>query len=274
MTDLFSKFNIQDKIIVITGGEGVLGGTLAIEFAAIGAKIAILGINEEGGNKIREKIVSKGGDALFFCASVLDKESLVKVRDDIIREWGRIDVLINAAGGNSPGATIGPGKNIFDLNIEDFKKVSELNLNGTVIPSLVFGEPMSAQGRGSIVNYSSMASERPLSRIVAYSAAKAAVDNFTRWMAVEMAQKFGEGLRVNAIAPGFLVTNQNRDLLLKPDGSLTARGEDIIKQTPFGRFGEPEELTATVLWLISEASSFITGTVIPVDGGFSAYSGV
>ncbi|MCD4769552.1 MAG: SDR family oxidoreductase [Bacteroidales bacterium] len=271
---LIDSFSIKGKVIVITGGEGVLGSTLASLFAEGGAKIAILGIDDTRGLEIEEKISEGGGIIKFINTNVLDKASVEDARDWIKTEWKSVDVLINAAGGNRPGATIGPDETIFDLNIDDFNRVTGLNLTGTVIPSLVFGEVMAKSKSGAIVNFSSMAAARALTRVVGYSAAKAAIDNFTRWMAVEMAKKFGNRIRVNAIAPGFLVTNQNRDLLLNKDGSLTERGNDIIRQTPFGRFGEPEEIAGTILWLCSDASSFVTGTVIPVDGGFSAYSGV
>lgn len=271
---LINSFSIKDKVIVITGGEGVLGGTLASLFAEEGAKIVILGIDDTRGSEIEKKISEGGGIIKFIKTNVLDKASVEDARDWIKTEWKSIDVLINAAGGNRPGATIGKDETIFDLNLDDFNKVIGLNLTGTVIPSMVFGEVMAESKRGAIVNFSSMAASRTLTRVVGYSAAKAAIDNFTRWMAVEMAKKFSDRIRVNAIAPGFLVTNQNRDLLLNKDGSLTERGGDIIRQTPFGRFGEAEEIAGTILWLCSDASQFVTGVVIPVDGGFSAYSGV
>jgi NAD(P)-dependent dehydrogenase (short-subunit alcohol dehydrogenase family) len=274
MTRLPGKFNIDKKVIIITGGEGVLGSTLAFDLASLGARIIIIGINKQKGQEIQNKISTDNGTAEFYHASVLDRKTLKEIRKSIVDDWGSIDILINAAGGNVQGATVGEDENVFDMDPDDFRKVYELNLEGTVTPSLIFGEQMSRQGRGVILNYSSMAALRAISRIAGYSAAKAAVNNFTRWMAVEMATKFGDGIRVNAIAPGFLVTTQNRDLLMNKDGSLTERGKKVISQTPFGRFGEPEELTGTVLWLITDASSFVTGTVIPVDGGFSAFSGV
>lgn len=273
-THTSGKFKIEDSVIVITGGEGVLGGTLATAFASLGAVIIILGINEESGTRLKQDISEAGGRVEFYNTNVLHRDELTRVSDDVVRQFGRIDVLINAAGGNMDGATIGEHETFFDLDPDDFRKVSELNLDGTVIPSLVFAKQMSLQKKGVILNFSSMTSQRAVSRVAGYSAAKAAVENFTKWLAVEMATKFGEGIRVNAIAPGFLVTNQNRDLLLDKNNKLTTRGKTIIDHTPFGRFGEPEELTGTVLWLISDASSFVTGTVIPVDGGFSAYSGV
>ena len=207
-------------------------------------------------------------------ADVLDQSQLLQARDRVLEEWGRVDILINAAGGNMPGATIGVDQTIFDLNIEYFRKVTQLNLDGTVLPSLVFGKCMAEQNSGTIINISSMTVQRAVTRVVGYSAAKAAIDNFTRWLAIEMAKKFGEGVRVNAIAPGFFITGQNKDLLTNPDGSLTSRGNDIIRNTPMGRFGEPNELNGVMIWLSSDASSFVTGTVVAVDGGFSAFSGV
>jgi len=207
-------------------------------------------------------------------ADVLDQSQLLLARDRVLEEWGKVDILINAAGGNMPGATIGVDQTIFDLNIEDFRKVTQLNLDGTVLPSLVFGKCMAEQNSGTIINISSMTVQRAVTRVVGYSAAKAAIDNFTRWLAIEMAKKFGEGVRVNAIAPGFFITGQNKDLLTNPDGSLTSRGNDIIRNTPMGRFGEPNELNGVMIWLSSDASSFVTGTVVAVDGGFSAFSGV
>jgi len=206
--------------------------------------------------------------------NILDEENIKKVKNEILDQFKRIDILINAAGGNMPGATVGVDQTIFDIKMDDFKKVTDLNLNGTVLPTLIFGKAMTEQKSGSIVNISSMAAQRVLTRVVGYSAAKAAIDIFTKWMAVEMAQKFGNGIRVNAIAPGFLLTEQNRTLLTNPDGSLTERGHKIIDMTPFKRFGEPEELVGTVLWLAGDASKFVTGAVIPIDGGFSAFSGV
>ncbi|MBS0011674.1 MAG: SDR family oxidoreductase [Bacteroidales bacterium] len=274
MTRLAGKFNIENRIIIISGGEGLIGSTLATEFASLGARIAIIGINEERGKEVEKTIKSNKGSAVFYKASVLDGSAIREVRDSVIKRWGGVDVLINAAGGNMPGATVAEDGSVFDIDPDEFRKVCELNLDGTVIPSMIFGEQMAKQGKGVILNFSSMASQRAVSRVAGYSAAKAAVDNFTRWMAVEMAARHGEGIRVNAIAPGFLISNQNRELLLKKDGSLTDRGRDILRQTPFGRFGEPEELAGTVLWLISDASAFVTGAVIPVDGGFSVNSGV
>lgn len=267
-------FNISDKVVLITGGTGVLGSSMAKYLLSEGARVAILG---QTPRKVEDKVQSfekNSTHTLGFSGSVLDKNFLEDVKKSIVNAWGKIDVLINAAGGNMPGAVIGEGQTIFDLKMKDFRKVSELNLDGSVLPSLVFGEQMAKQGHGCILNVSSMAADRTLTRVVGYSASKAAIDNFTKWMATELALKFGEGLRVNAIAPGFFISNQNRNLLLKEDKSYTERGQTIIKNTPMKRFGRAEELHGAVHWLISDAASFVTGTIIPIDGGFSAFSGV
>ncbi|WP_343329726.1 SDR family oxidoreductase [Polaribacter staleyi] len=265
-------FNIKDKVIIITGGYGVLGSNIAKHLIASGAKVAILGRDKEKADKLANSLSST--HALGFKADVLDKEGLEKIKDEIIDVWGKIDVLINAAGGNMAGATIAPEDSLFDISIPDFKKVTDLNLMGTVIPSIVFGKHMSHQGNGSIVNVSSMAVPQALTRVVGYSASKAAMENFTRWMAVDMALKFGDAIKVNAIAPGFFIADQNRKLLTNKDGSLTDRGNTIIQNTPMKRFGEAEELNGAIHLLCSEASKFITGTVISIDGGFGAFSGV
>lgn len=260
--------------MIITGGSGALGGALAESLAQAGARVGVLG---RTAGKVVERvqaITAQGGAALPLVADVLDREALLAARRQVTEQWGGIDVLINGAGGNLPGATIGPAQSIFDLSIDDFDTVNRLNLHGTVLPSLIFGEQMARQRQGCILNISSMAAQRALTRVVGYSAAKAAIDNFTRWLAVELAQKFGEGLRVNAIAPGFFIGEQNRTLLLHDDGSYTERGATIIRQTPMRRFGRAEELCGAVHWLCSDAASFVTGVVIPIDGGFSAYSGV
>ncbi len=239
-----------------------------------GAKVAILGRDQKKAKQTALSLAEVGFSCMGLKADVLDQSQLLLARDRVLEEWGKVDILINAAGGNMPGATIGVDQTIFDLNIEDFRKVTQLNLDGTVLPSLVFGKCMAEQNSGTIINISSMTVQRAVTRVVGYSAAKAAIDNFTRWLAVEMAKKFGEGVRVNAIAPGFFITGQNKDLLTNPDGSLTSRGNDIIRNTPMGRFGEPNELNGVMIWLSSDASSFVTGTVVAVDGGFSAFSGV
>ncbi|MEZ4777394.1 MAG: SDR family oxidoreductase [Bacteroidia bacterium] len=269
-----NPFDVSGKVIAITGGSGALGGSMAQRLIQAGARIAILDLRLELAQKSVAELTKEGGEAIAIEANVLDKDNLIAAKNAIMAQWGKIDVLINAAGGNMPGATIGPNQTIFDLSIEAFKKVSDLNLNGSVLPALVFGEQMAAQKQGVIINISSMTAQRAISRVVGYSVSKAAIDNFTKWMAVELALKFGGGIRVNAIAPGFFIGDQNRNLLLNEDGSLTDRGKTIIAHTPMGRFGEAEELNGTIQWLCSDASKFVTGIVVPIDGGFSAWSGV
>jgi NAD(P)-dependent dehydrogenase (short-subunit alcohol dehydrogenase family) len=274
MNYLEDLFNLKGKVAVLTGGGGVLAGAIGEGLAMAGVQIILLDIREENAIQTAKRIEAKGGKAIGMTANVLDADSLEQAKSKIVDKFGRIDILINLAGGNMPGATIGPDQTIFDLKIEDFKKVTDLNLNGTVIPSMVFGKNMAENKKGVIINISSMAAMRALTRVVGYSAAKAGVSNFTAWMATEMAQKFGEGLRINAIAPGFFIGDQNRALLINPDGSYTARGNDVINQTPMGRFGEPHELVGAILYLVSDAAKFVTGVVLPIDGGFSCFSGV
>lgn len=265
-------FDINDKVVVITGGTGVLGAGISEYLSAQGAKVAIICRRAELGEALVAKIAAAGGTSAYFVADVLDKEQLEAAREAIIAQWGTIDVLLNAAGGNMPGATIPPDKNIFDLDVDAFKGVVDLNLFGTIIPTNIFAKSMVEAGKGVVVNFCSMSALRPLTRVVGYGAAKAAIANYTKSMAAEFAMKFGEGFRVNAITPGFFISDQNRALLTNPDGSLTARGETIIAHTPFGRFGEAEELFGTIHYLISDASKFVTGTLAIVDGGFDAFS--
>lgn len=267
-------FNLDGKTAIITGGNGVLGGAMAQGLAAQGVKVGILGRSADTVEKRVREIEDAGGTAMSLVADVLDKKSLEEAKDKVLKTWGTIDILINGAGGNMKGATIGPEQNFFDLSLDDFSKVNDLNFKGTVLPTYVFGKPMADAKKGSIINISSMAAQQAITRVLGYSAAKAAVDNFTKWLAVEMAQKYGDGIRVNAVAPGFFIGEQNRDLLLNKDKSLTARGETIVSNTPMKRFGEAEELQGVTNWLASDAASFVTGIVVPVDGGFSAFSGV
>jgi NAD(P)-dependent dehydrogenase (short-subunit alcohol dehydrogenase family) len=269
MNDLF---NIKDYVVVITGGTGVLGRTIAKYLAGNVAQVVILGRKEEVGKEIVDDIVKDGGKAEFMKTDVMDYASVQKNCDDIMAKYGRIDTLLNAAGGNMPGATIAPDQTFFDLKVEEFQKVLNLNLTGTVIPTQVFLKPMVKQGKGSIINFSSMAAFRPMTRVCGYAAAKAGISNFTAFMAAECAKKFGEGIRVNAIAPGFFITEQNRALLTNPDGSYTQRGNDVVRQTPFGRMGDPEELCGTIHYLMSDAAKFVTGTVAVVDGGFNVFA--
>lgn len=267
-------WSLENKVAVITGGNGVLGGAIAFGLASQGVKVGILGRSEETVQARVREIQQAGGRAVALVADVLDKEKLLTAKETIEKKFGKVDILVNAAGGNMKGATITPDQSIFDLNIEDFDKVNDLNFKGTVLPTLVFSKGMVEQKKGSIINISSVSAQRALTRVMGYSGAKAAIDNFTRWLAVEMAQKYGDGIRVNAIAPGFFIGEQNRDLLLNEDGSLTSRGDTIVKQTPMRRFGKPEELQGAAVWLAGEGSSFVTGSVIAVDGGFGAFSGV
>lgn len=258
--------------MAITGATGVLGSCIAKYLAKEGCKVALMGRRQQEGDKIVDEIKAEGGEAAFWACDVMNQEAVQTVRDSILAKYGKIDALLNAAGGNMPGATIAPDGTFFDLKIADFQKVLDLNLTGTVIPTQVFLKPMAEAGQGSIINFSSMAAFRPMTRVCGYAAAKAGISNFTAFLANEVATKFTPGIRVNAIAPGFFLTNQNRALLTNPDGSLTPRGTDVIRQTPFKRFGAPEELCGTIHYLISEASSFVTGTVAVVDGGFNAFA--
>lgn len=267
-------FDIDGNVTVITGGTGVLGREIAGYLACNGAKVIIMGRNAETGAKIVEgiKAMSPSGSIEFIKTDVMDRATVEDNCREILKRHGRVDTLINAAGGNMPGATIPPDKTFFDLDPEQFEKVLNLNLLGTVIPTQIFLKPMAEQGKGAVINFSSMAAFRPMTRVCGYAAAKAGISNFTAFMATECARKFGEGIRVNAIAPGFFLTEQNRTLLTNPDGSWTARGNDVIRQTPFGRMGRPEELCGTIHYLMSDASAFVTGTVAAVDGGFNIYA--
>lgn len=265
-------FCIKDRVVVITGGAGILGSGIAGHLAEEGAKVIILDRAVEAGEKLVADIQAKGGEASFFLTDVLDKEILEQNKKDILSKYGRIDALLNAAGGNMAGATIGPDSNIFDLQLDAFKKVIDLNLFGTVLPTMVLAEVMAKQKEGAIVNFSSESALRPLTRVVGYGAAKAAISNLTKYLAGELAIKFGEGLRVNAIAPGFFLTEQNRTLMTNLDGSYTERAKSVIAHTPFRRLGTPDELFGTIQYLISDASKFVTGTIAIVDGGFDAFS--
>ncbi len=272
--ELTELFSLKDRVAIVTGGTGVLGGAMAAGLAAAGAKVAILGRRAEQAATVADALAADGGIAMPLPADVLDTAQLADARKAVLAKWGRIDILLNAAGGNSADATVFNDVTFFNLKQEAFQKMIDLNLVGSVLPSQVFGEAMAEAKRGSIINISSMASQRVLTRVIGYSAAKAGIDNFTRWLAVEMAHKYGEGIRVNAIAPGFFVGKQNRAFLLNQDGGLSPRGQTIVDHTPMNRFGEPEELIGAAVWLASDAARFVTGVVVPVDGGFSAFGGV
>ena len=267
-------FSITGKVAVITGAGGVLGGSIAKSFIEAGAKVAALDIRQEQLDACVKELTANGGEAIGIVGNALDIENLKKVAEEIVAKWGRIDILLNIAGGNIPGATLAPDQAFFDMKIADWEKVTNLNMNGTVYPSMVFGEVMSKQKSGCIVNVSSMAAYSAITRVPGYSAAKTAVSNFTQWLATEMAMKYGDGIRVNAIAPGFFIGDQNRAILINPDGTLTERSKKVLAKTPMGRFGDITELNGAVQFLCSNAACFITGVVLPIDGGFSAFSGV
>ncbi|WP_200977396.1 SDR family oxidoreductase [Echinicola sp. 20G] len=271
MSDLFS---VKDKIILISGSTGVLGSQITTYLSEEGAKVIVLGRNP---NKVKDLVThinENGGQASPLVADVTNEEALIKAKEQVERDFGKIDVLINAAGGNMPGAIVTPDQKITDLHIDEVKKVMELNYMGTLMPTQIFTPLLLKNPEASIINISSMAASRPMTRVIGYASAKAAIDNLTKWLSVEFCQKYGTSYRVNAIAPGFFLTEQNRELLTDEDGSLTTRGSQIISHTPMDRFGNPKDLFGAVGFLCSDASKFVTGTIIPVDGGFSAYAGV
>jgi len=266
--------DVNGRVAVITGGGGVLGSAIAVGLARAGARVALLDLDEGKAVAARERVRSAGGDGLAIEASVLERGNLERAAKETLDRFGRIDILINGAGGNHPRATTSEEIPFFDLPEDAVRFVFDLNFLGSLLPSQVFGRAMADAGEGVILNIASMNAFRPLTRIPAYSAAKAAVANFTQWLAVHMSQNVSDAIRVNAIAPGFFLTEQNRFLLTEEDGGLTARGKQILDHTPMARFGDPDDLIGTVLWLVSPASAFVHGIVVPIDGGFSAYSGV
>jgi NAD(P)-dependent dehydrogenase (short-subunit alcohol dehydrogenase family) len=274
MSYLNSLFSLDKKVAVITGGTGVLGSSMVKALAKAGAKVAIVGRRKDVADALAKEIQQSGGEAIGVSADVLNAQQLNEAKEIILKKFGAIHILVNGAGGNMPGATIPPDKTFLDLKIEEFQKVVDLNLTGSILPSQILAEPIMKAKSGVIINISSMAAFIPITRVVGYSAAKAAISNFTQWMAVEMAKKFGEGIRVNAIAPGFFLTEQNRTLLTTSDGGLTDRGKSVINHTPYGRFGQADELASTLIWLCSDGAKFVSGVVVPVDGGFSSFAGV
>ncbi len=272
---LQSQFSLQEKVAIITGGTGVLASEMARGLARAGAHVVIVARRKNLAEEIVQQIQADSGQkGMAIKADVTDRESLEEAYTEIMKVFGRIDILLNAAGGNLPGAVIQPNQNFFDLNMQDYQKVMDLNLNGSILPTLVFCKSWRETKQGVVINISSMTATRAITRVMGYSLAKAAIDNYTKWLAVEMATKYGGKIRVNAIAPGFFITEQNRRLLTNEDESLTERGQKVIHQTPMKRFGQASELTGTLIWLCSDASKFVTGTVVPVDGGFSCFSGV
>lgn len=267
-------FDLSEKVVVVTGATGILAGGSAKYLQRNGARVVYLGRNEERVSHAVKEAKSISDNCMGLTCDVLNQSALLVAYQQVMKQYGRIDALVNGAGGNMPGATIGPEKEIFDLDLEDYSKVMDLNLKGTVLPTLVFSQAFKEQNSGCVINFSSMSSTQALTRVLGYSNAKAAIDNFTRWMATEMAIKYGDGIRVNAVAPGFFISKQNRTLLVNEDGSYTQRGQQVIDKTPFRRFGKQEEVFGAIHYLISDASSFVTGTVIPIDGGFSSFCGV
>ncbi len=268
-------FSLEDKVAVVTGGGGVLCGTMSRALGRAGVRVAVLDLIPEAAQNVADDVVAAGGEAIAVRCDVLDKASLEAARDVVLARFGRVDILINGAGGNKKQATTSPDLSFFDLPADAVQWVFNLNFIGTLLPCQVFGRVMADQGEGIILNISSMNAFRPLTRIPAYSAAKAAVSNFTQWLAVHLSQEYSPDIRVNAIAPGFFLTQQNRFLLINEEsGELTPRGRTIIDHTPMARFGHPEDLIGTVLWLLSPGAAFVHGVVVPVDGGFSAFSGV
>jgi NAD(P)-dependent dehydrogenase (short-subunit alcohol dehydrogenase family) len=268
------KFSLSGKVIIVSGGTGILGGAFVKAIAAAGAKVVIIGRNEKVGDARAAEINSSGGTAIFIATDVLLEAQLISAREKIIATYGRIDGLVNAAGGNIPEGVLPPDRDVFDLNIEGVKNAMGLNLWGTIIPVQIFGPEIAKSGSGSIVNISSVSTQRSVTRVLGYSMGKTAIDCYTKWFALEMANRYGDTIRMNSIMPGFFLTEQNRTLLTLPDGTLTPRGNAIISHTPFKRFGHPDELTGALIWLLSDASKFVTGSIIGVDGGFTINSGV
>jgi len=275
LDELMRMYDFTGKTVAITGGVGILGSEFACALVGCGANVAILDINLNPGKALLERMGKRASQAELFQCDVLNPASLAKAAGEVVARFGKIDCLINAAGGNKPQATTGPQQRFFDLPVDAVRWVFDLNLLGTVLPCQVFGKMMAERGDGVILNVSSMAAFRPLTRVISYSAAKAGISNFTQWLAVHMAQEYSPRIRVNALAPGFFLTEQNRFLVTdRETGEYTARGKAILAHTPMGRLGEPEELLGAVLWLLSPASSFVTGSVVAIDGGFAAFSGV
>lgn len=268
------QFSLKDKVIVISGGTGVLGGAWAVALADAGAKVAVLGRNKERADQKVEEIQQNGGEALAVITDVLKEEEVIQAKEVILQKWGRIDGLINAAGGNVPESVVKPDQDLFSVKIGDLKKALDLNIYGTVIPTQVFAAEMAKNKKGTILNVSSVTGKKPLTRVMGYGMAKCAIESYTQWMAIELAQRYGDGMRMNAIAPGFFLTHQNKDLLLNKDGSYADRAQKIVNGTPYGRLGKTEELDGTVIYLMSDASQFVTGETVMVDGGFNAFFGV
>lgn len=269
-----NEFSLEGKVIVVTGGTGILGNAFIEAIVAAGGSVGILGRKKEVAEQRARTINSKGGKAIALVADVLNEGELLKAKELMLQSFGKVDGLVNAAGGIMPEGVLQPGDDIFSMNLEGMKRTMDLNLWGTILPTQVFGEALAKTGKGSIVNISSMNSKRAITKVLGYNMGKAAVDCYTQWFAVELANRYGDTIRMNALAPGFFLTEQNKNLLTKPEGGYTERGELVIRQTPFRRFGKPEELKGAIVWLLSDASLFVTGSMICVDGGFSVFGGV
>ena len=268
------NFSLKDKVIIVTGGTGILGNSFIEAIVEAGGAVGILGRNEAIANERAEAINKKGGNALPLIADVLNEEQLQNAKEKAFTHYGKIDGLVNAAGGNSPEGVLQNDEDIFSMNLDGMKKVMEINVWGTLLPTQIFGEAIAKTGRGSIVNISSMNSKRAITKVLGYNMGKAAVDCYTQWFAVELAKRYGDKIRMNALAPGFFLTEQNRHMHIKKEGGYTERAELVIQQTPFKRFGNPVELKGALIWLLSDASQFVTGAMICVDGGFSIFGGV
>ena len=267
-------FSLADKVIIVTGGTGILGNAFVDAIVAAGGTVGILGRKAEVAEQRAKAIHEQGGKAIALVADVLEEEQLIAARQKIIERFGHIDGLVNAAGGNLPEGALQPQEDIFAMNLNGMRKVMDINLWGTLLPTQVFGSALAQSGRGSIVNISSMNSKRAITKVLGYNMGKAAVDCYTQWFAVELANRYGDKIRMNALAPGFFLTEQNRNLLTRPEGGYTERGELVIRQTPFKRFGHADELKGALVWLLSDAAQFVTGAMICVDGGFSIFGGV
>ena len=269
-----NKYSLEGKVIVVTGGTGILGNSFVNGIVEAGGVVGILGRNKTVASERADAINKNGGKALALVADVLNENELLSAQKQILDAFGRLDGLVNAAGGNMPQGVLQPDEDIFKLNLDGMKQVMDLNLWGTLLPTQIFGEAIAHTGKGSIVNISSMNSKRAVTKVLGYNMGKAAVDCYNQWFAVELASRYGDAIRMNALAPGFFLTEQNRNLLTKPEGGYTPRGESVIRNTPFKRFGHPDELIGALVWLLSDASAFVTGSMICVDGGFSIFSGV
>jgi len=271
---ILDKFSLTDKVIVVTGGTGILGEAFIAAIAQAGGKIVVLGRNKERADERVAMAKQLGAEAIAVLANVMDKQDVIRAKNEILNHFGTIDGLVNAAGGNIPGATIGPDDNLFNAEISDTIKAIELNLYGTIIPTQIFGQVIAEKGKGSIVNISSLAASRSITRVMGYTVAKHGIDGYTKWMGTELSLRYGDKVRINAIAPGVFLTEQNRNLLTNTDGTYTNRAQKFVNNTPYSRLGEPEELQGTLIYLLSDASAFVNGETIFVDGGFNAWSGV